>query len=67
MARNPPRDCQILREHLPDLFLIKAMRVRNAESLAQIPAYVPWVDRVLLDAYHPQHLGGTGVPGIGKC
>ena len=61
-GEESPRDCRILREHLPDLFLIKGMRVRHAESLAQIPAYVPWVDRVLLDAYHPQHLGGVGVP-----
>ncbi len=39
--------------------LIKAIRVRDARSLEQIPAY-RGVDAVLLDAYHPQKQGGTG-------
>lgn len=55
-----PADCQQLRQALPDHKLIKALRVRSVESLAQVASYLPWVDRVLLDAYHPQHLGGTG-------
>ncbi len=56
-----PADCQVLRETLPEVLLIKAIRVRSQASLATITAYRPWVDRVLLDAYHPHNLGGTGL------
>ncbi|URR34470.1 phosphoribosylanthranilate isomerase [Thermosynechococcus sp. HN-54] len=54
--------CQQVRHALPDRVLIKALRVRSAATLAEIPAYAPTVDRILLDAYHPQQLGGTGQP-----
>ncbi len=57
-----PEDCQVLRAALPDRLLIKAIRVRDANSLGQMVTYIPWVDRVLLDAYHPHHFGGTGLP-----
>ncbi|APB33196.1 N-(5'-phosphoribosyl)anthranilate isomerase [Gloeomargarita lithophora Alchichica-D10] len=60
-GEESPADCQYVREALPQVFLIKAMRVRDAGSLAAIAAYAPWVDRILLDAYDPQHLGGTGL------
>ncbi|MEN9208598.1 MAG: phosphoribosylanthranilate isomerase [Gloeomargarita sp. GMQP_bins_120] len=59
-GEESPADCQSLRQALPHLRLIKAIRVRDATSLAQVAAYQPWVDRLLLDAYHPQQLGGTG-------
>jgi len=39
--------------------MIKALRVRNETSLAQIAAY-SGVWKVLLDAYDPGKLGGTG-------
>ncbi|MFN4278773.1 phosphoribosylanthranilate isomerase [Thermosynechococcus sp.] len=55
-----PDFCQRVREALPNIVLIKALRVRSAATLAEIPAYAPVVDRILLDAYHPQQLGGTG-------
>ncbi|MCS7030298.1 MAG: phosphoribosylanthranilate isomerase [Gloeomargarita sp. SKYG116] len=55
-----PADCQTLRHRLPHVRLIKALRVRSAASLARLPDYEPWVDRLLLDAYHPEQLGGTG-------
>lgn len=41
-------------------FLVKAFSVSGPEVLEQIPAYHPYVDAVLLDAYVPQRLGGTG-------
>ena len=40
--------------------LIKAIRVHDARNLEQIPGY-QGVDAVLLDAYHPRKLGGTGL------
>lgn len=57
-----PEFCQQVRHTFPNIVLIKALRVRSAASLAEIPAYAPIVDRILLDAYHPQQLGGTGQP-----
>jgi phosphoribosylanthranilate isomerase len=52
--------CQQLRERLPDREIIKAWRVRSPADLNTIQAYSPVVDTLLLDAYHPQALGGTG-------
>ncbi|MFN4066111.1 MAG: phosphoribosylanthranilate isomerase [Thermosynechococcus sp.] len=57
-----PEFCQQVRCALPNIVLIKALRVRSPATLAEIPAYAPLVDRILLDAYHPQQLGGTGQP-----
>jgi phosphoribosylanthranilate isomerase len=59
-GEESPAYCQALRTQCPDLFIIKAVRVRDATSLAGMTAYAPWVDRMLLDAYHPDHWGGTG-------
>lgn len=53
--------CQHLRQALPHQRLIKAIRVRTAADLAHALTYVPTVDALLLDAYHPDHLGGTGL------
>jgi len=52
--------CQQLKAQLPELELIKAFRVRSADTLAQIAIYETVVDTLLLDAYTPQALGGTG-------
>ena len=61
--------CQLLRdalEHadLPDVKLVKAIRVRTDENtdkdLAIALSYEAVVDYLLLDAYHPDQLGGTG-------
>ncbi len=59
-GQESPPYCQALRAACPDVMIIKALRVRDATSLAGMAPYVPWVDRFLLDAYDPQHLGGTG-------
>ena len=52
--------CQQLRQALPDTEIIKAWRVTSNSDLASIQAYSGVVDSLLLDAYHPDALGGTG-------
>ncbi|MEM9137320.1 MAG: phosphoribosylanthranilate isomerase [Cyanobacteria bacterium P01_F01_bin.42] len=53
-----PEVCQEIRATYPDREVIKALRVRNSQTLASAANYQ--VDALLLDAYHPQELGGTG-------
>ena len=53
--------CQQILAELPGMFLIKAIRVRTAADLLRAETYAPYVDALLLDAYHPQQLGGTGL------
>jgi phosphoribosylanthranilate isomerase len=52
--------CQELRQALPETEIIKAWRVRNTQDLASIQTYSKVVDGLLLDAYDPSALGGTG-------
>ena len=52
--------CQQLRQFLPNVEIIKALRIKTPEDLTQADAYTGCVDTLLLDAYHPQMLGGTG-------
>jgi phosphoribosylanthranilate isomerase len=55
-----PEFCQQLRQSLPQVEIIKALRVRSLEHLQTTIHYTDYVDTLLLDAYHPQQLGGTG-------
>jgi phosphoribosylanthranilate isomerase len=55
-----PLFCQQLRSALPAVEIIKAFRVRSAETLNLIQQYEAKVDTLLLDAYDPNLLGGTG-------
>jgi phosphoribosylanthranilate isomerase len=55
-----PEFCSQLRQVLPNKEIIKAIRIRDQESLNQTNNYIKHVDTLLLDAYHPQQLGGTG-------
>lgn len=56
-----PEFCVQLRQLIPpEIELIKAFRIKSATSLAQTATYDNCVDTLLLDAYHPQMLGGTG-------
>lgn len=55
-----PQFCGKLRQLLPRVEIIKALRVKTPESLNQVSAYLGCVETLLLDAYHPQKLGGTG-------
>lgn len=49
-----------LRQSLPDVEIIKALRIRSVEDFDKAATYVNSVDTLLLDAYHPDQLGGTG-------
>jgi phosphoribosylanthranilate isomerase len=51
---------QAVRAALPEVELIKAVRVRDGADLAFAERFAATVDGLLLDAYHPQMLGGTG-------
>ncbi|MEM8502978.1 MAG: phosphoribosylanthranilate isomerase [Cyanobacteria bacterium P01_D01_bin.1] len=60
-----PAACRLLRgalEHanLAGVKLVKAIRVRTGEDLKIALSYEAFVDYLLLDAYHPDQLGGTG-------
>ena len=53
--------CQQLREALPTTEIIRALRVQSTQQLEMVNAYKGYVDTLLLDAYHPGLLGGTGI------
>ncbi|MBD2243833.1 phosphoribosylanthranilate isomerase [Nostoc sp. FACHB-888] len=55
-----PDFCYQLRQVLPNVEIIKALRIRSIEDLDTAIDYTGYVDTLLLDAYHPQQLGGTG-------
>ncbi len=59
-SNESPEFCQKLRQALPDIEIIKALRIRTPECLNQADSYVSSVDTLLLDAYHRKMLGGTG-------
>ncbi|MBF2080381.1 MAG: phosphoribosylanthranilate isomerase [Synechococcales cyanobacterium T60_A2020_003] len=59
-GQESPAFCEQLRAALPGMMLIKAFRIRVAEDLCSLNAFTPQVDALLLDAYHPHLLGGTG-------
>jgi phosphoribosylanthranilate isomerase len=55
-----PDFCYQLRQSLPQVEILKALRIASLEALEQANDYTKYVDTLLLDAYHPQQLGGTG-------
>jgi len=59
-GNESPEFCYQLRQALPEVEIIKALRIRSHEHLQQVAEYTNYIDTLLLDAYHPQHLGGTG-------
>lgn len=59
-GNESPEFCQQVRDHFPDLELIKALRIQSATGLQQAMLYQDQVDALLLDAYHPTLAGGTG-------
>ncbi|OUL33012.1 N-(5'-phosphoribosyl)anthranilate isomerase [Nostoc sp. T09] len=59
-GNESPEFCSQLRQALPEIEIIKAFRIRSSEHLEQVAEYTNYIDTLLLDAYHPQHLGGTG-------
>lgn len=59
-GNESPEFCHQLHQTLPQVEIIKALRVRSPEQLQTATNYTQYVDTLLLDAYHPQQLGGTG-------
>lgn len=57
---EPPERCAELRQRLPGLELWKALRIRQPQDLKQAAVFAPLVDALLLDAWVPDQLGGTG-------
>lgn len=55
-----PEFCAEVKQLFPHLEVIKAIRIKTLQSLSEIPQYLEVIDTLLLDAYHPQQLGGTG-------
>lgn len=55
-----PEFCQQLRAMLPDVEIIKALRIRSLEALHETKQYQNFVHSLLLDAYDPKLAGGTG-------
>ncbi|PZO57326.1 MAG: phosphoribosylanthranilate isomerase [Phormidesmis priestleyi] len=60
-----PATCQLLRDalsyaNLAHIKLVKALRIKGSEDLDTAFSYEPHIDMLLLDAYHPDQLGGTG-------
>lgn len=53
--------CRGLRQLLPSTRFIKALRLRQASDLERLATYREVVDAYLIDAYHPQQAGGTGL------
>lgn len=60
-GQESPDFCRQLRQLITaEVEIIKAFRIKSASSLGSTEAYLDCVDTLLLDAYHPQMLGGTG-------
>ena len=60
-GEESPQRCRDLREALgPDLQLWKALRIRSQADLERAASYAALVDALLLDAWVPDQLGGTG-------
>ncbi len=59
-GNESPEFCRAVKQALPNREIIKALRIQSAASLQNAIAYYPVVDTLLLDAYHPNQLGGTG-------
>ncbi|MEH2300229.1 MAG: phosphoribosylanthranilate isomerase [Nostoc sp.] len=55
-----PHFCYQLHQSLSNIEIIKALRIASLEHLDTANNYTKYVDTLLLDAYHPQQLGGTG-------
>jgi phosphoribosylanthranilate isomerase len=55
-----PEFCNQVRQQIPNIEILKALRIRSLAHLEQAAIYSQHVDTLLLDAYHPQQLGGTG-------
>lgn len=55
-----PEFAMQLRQLLPNVEILKALRIRSFEDIDTAATYTTTADTLLLDAYDPQQLGGTG-------
>ena len=55
-----PEFCNQLRQLIPYVEIIKAFRIKSPQDLIVVNKYKDCIDTLLLDAYHPDKLGGTG-------
>jgi phosphoribosylanthranilate isomerase len=55
-----PERCMALKQQHPQVNWWKALRLRSSLDLHSLEAYVQSVDALLLDAWSPDQLGGTG-------
>ncbi|MEM7759642.1 MAG: phosphoribosylanthranilate isomerase, partial [Cyanobacteria bacterium P01_A01_bin.40] len=59
-GQESPNFCRQLRQQISsEVEIIKAFRIKSVNSLEQTAAYQDYIDTLLLDAYHPDLLGGT--------
>ncbi len=59
-GNETPQTCTQLRDYLPGLEIIKALRIKDSQDLERSQTYADFVNTLLLDAYHPHLWGGTG-------
>ena len=59
-GQETPSQCQALRQRHPEITVWKALRLRSQDDLHAVKGYVQSVDGLLLDAWSPDQLGGTG-------
>jgi len=59
-GQESPEYCEELARQVTGGTIIKALRLKSMQQLAQLEDYWPHIDALLLDAYHPTALGGTG-------
>ena len=55
-----PDQCKTFRKKHPNVRIWKALRLRTAEDLHKVELYRETIDALLLDAWSPDQLGGTG-------
>ena len=59
-GQESPEFCHTVKTTFPQIQVWKALRIKSSVDLQRATEYETIVDRLLLDAYHPQLLGGTG-------
>ena len=59
-GEESPERCRSLKQHYPQVQWWKALRLRSSADLKKLTPYVNHVDALLLDAWSPDQLGGTG-------
>ena len=57
---DSPERCLALKQRYPQVDWWKALRLRSSKDLHSLERYAPSVDALLLDAWSPDQLGGTG-------